>query len=38
VGIHVGIDDIRADEFYAMLILGDERDKLDREALQNGRR
>ena len=33
-----GLDDIRADEFYAMLILEDEREKLDREQLNpNGR-
>jgi len=31
LGIHVGLDDIRADEFYTMLILDDERDQLDRE-------
>ena len=33
LGIHFGLDDIRADEFYAMLILEDEREKLDREQL-----
>jgi hypothetical protein len=33
LGIHLGLDDIRADEFYAMLILEDEREKLDREQL-----
>jgi len=33
LGIHLGLDDIRADEFYAMLTLEDERDKLDREQL-----
>ena len=31
LGIHVGLDEIPADEFYAMLILDDERDALDRE-------
>ena len=31
LGIHVGLDDIPADEFYTMLILDDERDQLDRE-------
>jgi hypothetical protein len=31
LGIHIGLDDIRADEFYAMLILDEERDQLDRE-------
>ena len=33
LGIHLGLDDIRADEFYAMLILEDEREKLEREKL-----
>ena len=37
LGIHLGLDDIRADEFSAMLILEDEREKLDREQMQNGR-
>ncbi len=31
IGIHIGLGEIRADEFYAMLILDDERDQLDRE-------
>ncbi len=31
LGLHIGLDDIRADEFYAMLILDDERDQLERE-------
>ena len=31
LGIHLGLDDVRADEFYAMVILDDERDLLDRE-------
>jgi len=35
LGIHLGLDDMRADEFYAMLILEDEREKLDREQMQN---
>ena len=35
LGIHLCLDDIRADEFYAMLILEDEREKLDREHMQN---
>ena len=34
LGIHVGLDDIRADEFYAMLILEEEREALERERLQ----
>ena len=38
LSIHFGLDDIRADEFYAMLIREDEREKLDREQLNpNGR-
>jgi hypothetical protein len=31
LGIHVGLDDIPANEFYTMLILEDERDQLERE-------
>lgn len=31
LGIHVGLDDIRADEFYAMLLLDEERAQLGRE-------
>ena len=31
LGIHIGLYDVRADEFYAMVILDDERDQLDRE-------
>jgi hypothetical protein len=31
LGIHVGLDEVPANEFYAMLILDDERDQLDRE-------
>ena len=31
LGVHIGLDEIRADEFCAMLILADERDQLDRE-------
>jgi hypothetical protein len=31
LGIHIGLDDIRADEFYTMLILEEERDRLERE-------
>jgi hypothetical protein len=34
LGIHLGLDDIRADEFYAMLILEEEREKFDRETLR----
>jgi hypothetical protein len=35
LGVHLSLDDIRADEFYAMLILEDEREKLDREQLNS---
>jgi hypothetical protein len=38
LGIHVGLDDIRADEFYTMLILDEERDQLERERANAGRR
>ena len=38
LGIHLGIDDIRADEFYAMLILEEEREKLDREQMEPNRK
>jgi len=31
LGVPIGLDEIRADEFYAMLILEDERDQLDRQ-------
>jgi hypothetical protein len=31
LGIHIGLDDIPANEFYALLILEDERDRLERE-------
>ena len=33
LGVQIGLDEIRADEFSAMLILEDERDRLDREKL-----
>jgi len=33
-GIHLGLDDIRGDEVYTMLILEDESEKLDRETLR----
>jgi len=38
LGIHIGLDDIRADEFYTMLILEDERDQLERERIREGNR
>lgn len=31
MGVRIGLDEISADEFYAMQILEDEVDKLDRE-------
>ena len=31
LGVHIGLDDVRADEFYTMLILEEERDQLERE-------
>lgn len=31
LGIHIGLDQIQADEFYTMLILEEERDLLERE-------
>ena len=33
MGIHIGLDEIPANEFYTMLILDDERDQLDRERM-----
>ena len=36
LGIHLGLDDIRADEFCAMLILEDERDRPERESVPGG--
>ena len=37
LGIHITLDEVRADEFYTMLILDDERDQLDRERVSAGR-
>ena len=31
LGVHIGLDEIRADEFCAMLIIAEERDLLERE-------
>ena len=31
LGVHIGLDEIRADEFSAMLIIAEERDLLERE-------
>jgi hypothetical protein len=33
LGVGIGLDEIRADEFLAMLVLEEERDRLDREQL-----
>ncbi len=35
MGIRIGLDDIRADEFYAMRILDEERELLERERASN---
>jgi hypothetical protein len=37
LGVHIGLDEIRADEFCAMLIIAEERDLLEREKLPQGR-
>ena len=36
MGVHVGLEEIRADEFYAMAVIEDEKDKLDRERMNHG--
>jgi hypothetical protein len=33
LGVHVSLEEIRADEFYTMLILEEERDQSERERL-----
>jgi hypothetical protein len=33
LGVHIGLDEIRADEFCAMLIIAEERDLLEWEKL-----
>jgi hypothetical protein len=33
LGVHIDLEDLRADEFYAMLVLEEEADQLDREKL-----
>lgn len=33
LGAHIGLDEIRADQFCAMLIIAEERDALEREKL-----
>jgi hypothetical protein len=37
LGVHIGIDEIRADEFCAMLIIAEERDLLEREKMSGPR-
>jgi hypothetical protein len=37
LGVHIGLDEIRGDEFCAMLIIAEERDLLDREKLPGSR-
>jgi hypothetical protein len=37
LGIRVGLDDIRADEFQALVVLEEEQEKLDRERLNASR-
>ena len=38
LGVKVSLDEIRADEFYAMLILEEEKEQLDRERVNGDRR
>ena len=38
LAVHVGLDEIRGDEFCAMLIVAEERDLLEREKLPGSRR
>jgi hypothetical protein len=35
LGVRIGLDEIRADEFYGLLILEDEREQLDRERIRS---
>lgn len=35
LGVRIGLDEIRADEFYALLILEDEQEQLDRERIRS---
>jgi hypothetical protein len=36
LSVHIGLDEIRADEFCAMLIIADERDLLEPDVAQRG--
>ena len=38
LGVKVSLDEVRADEFYAMLILEEEKEQLDRERVNGDRR
>ena len=33
LGVRIGLEEIRADEFYALVVLEEERDKLDRDQM-----
>mgnify|MGYP007011071177 CR=1 FL=1 len=37
LGIRISLDEIAADEFYALAVLEEEREAFDRERLNNGR-
>jgi len=37
LGVHIGLDEIRADEFFAMLVITEERDLLERERMPGAR-
>ena len=37
LGITIGLEDIRADEFYTMLLLDEEREQYERERSSNGK-
>jgi hypothetical protein len=37
LGITIGLEDIRADEFYTILLLDDEREQYERERSPNGK-
>jgi hypothetical protein len=37
LGISIGLEDLRADEFYTMLLLDEERERYERERSANGK-
>ena len=37
LGVHISLDDIRADEFYTMLLLDEEREQLERQRSSHGK-